>query len=114
MPTFLEQHNPRKAVIQVPEIDRGNTALVVQVAVDVKRLVGLDLHLAHPLPGDGALAGTLVSASADAADAGLVKWRVELVAPWRAVAVAVAVVVAQEVVAAGLLAALDHERLVDR
>lgn len=111
--TFLNQHHARKAIVQVPEIDAAHTALVVQLPVNVKGLIGLDLHLAHPLVGDRALAGALAAAGPDAAHAALVQRRVELVAPWRAVAVAVAVVVAEEVVAARLLAALDGEGLVD-
>jgi hypothetical protein len=113
--TLLQQHNARKPVVQVPQKHRRHAALVVQIPVDVKGLVGLDLHLAHALAGHGALPGALIAAAGpDAAGAGLVQRRVELVAPRRAVAVAVAVVVAQQVVAPRLLAAADRERLVDR
>jgi hypothetical protein len=113
--TLLQQHNAREPVVQVPQKHRRHAALVVQIPVDVKGLVGLDLHLAHALAGHGALPGALIAAAGpDAAGAGLVQRRVELVAPRRAVAVAVAVVVAQQVVAPRLLAAADRERLVDR
>lgn len=115
--TLLQQHNTCKPVIQVPEIHAADAALVVQFAVHVKRLVGLDLHLAHALARNRPLSGPFAAARADAARAaaaGLVERRVKLVGPRRAVAVAVAVVVAQQVVAARLLAALDRQRLVDR
>lgn len=114
--TLLEQHHTSKPIIQIPKVDRRHAALVVQFAVDVKRLVGLDLHFADALPGHGTLTGPLVSAAAAhaAQAAALVQRRVKLVAPWRAVAVAVAVVVAQQVVAPRLLAAPHRQRLVDR
>lgn len=111
--TLLHQDHASKAVIQVPQIDTAHASLVVQFSVNVKRLVGLDFHLAHPLVRNGPLAGTVVAPGADAADAALVQRRVKLVAPWRAVAVAVAVVVAEEIVAAGLPTPLDGEGLVD-
>lgn len=111
--TLLQQHNARKSIVQVPEVHRRHTALVVQLAVDVERLVGLDLHLAHPLAGDSALARTFTAACTHPAGTALVQRGVELVAPRRAVRVAVAVVVTEEVVTARLLAALDREGLVD-
>lgn len=111
--TLLHQYHTSKAVIQVPQIDTAHTSLVVQLSVDVKRLIGFDLHLSHPLVGDGPFASTVVASRADAADAALVQRRVKLVAPWGAVAVAVTVVVAEEVVTAGLPTPLDGEGLVD-
>jgi hypothetical protein len=110
--TFLQQHNPRKAIVQVPEVHRRHTALVVQLSVDIKRLIGLDLHLAHPLTGNSALTRTFTATRTYTASAALVQRGIKLVAPWRAVRVAVAVVVAEEVVATRLLAALYCERLV--
>ena len=105
--TLLQQHNTGEAIIQVPEVDAAHSALIIQLAVDVESLVGLDLHAAHTLAGQG-------TASIGALGGGaLGQRRVELVGPRRAVAVAVAVVIAQEVVAAGLLAAADGEGLVD-
>lgn len=60
-----------------------------QFPVDIKGFVCANFHLANAV----------------AADFGVFDGRVELVAPWAAVAVAIAVVVAQQVIAAGLLAA---------
>lgn len=111
--TFLDQHDAGESVIQVPQVHAAHAPLVVQLPIDVKGLVGLDLHLADSLIGDGAFTSTLAASRADTAHAALVQRRVELVAPWRAVAVAVAVVVAEEVVSAGLPAPLDGEGLVD-
>ena len=114
--TLFEKDNAGKAIVQVPEVHAADAALVVQLAVHVKRLVGPNLHLAHALARNRPFARSLAPARADAARAarGLVQRRVELVGPRRAVAVAVAVVVAEEVVAARLPAALDRQRLVDR
>lgn len=116
--TLLQEHDARKAVIQVPKVHAAHAALVVQVPVHIEGLVGLDLHLADPLAGDGALTRAVITGTArgrgHAARAALVERRVEFVAPWRAIAVAVAVVVAEEEVAARLGAAADAERLVDR
>lgn len=67
-----------------------------QFPVDIKSLISAHLHLAHAI----------------AADLGVLDRRVEFVAPWAAVAVSVAVVVAQQVVTAGFLAAAHFERLV--
>lgn len=112
--TLLQQNNPCKPVVQIPQIHRRHAAFIVQVPVDIKRLVGFHLHFAHALARDGAFPGALITAACpDAAGAGLVQRRVELVAPRRAVTVAVAVVVAQQVVAPRLLAAADSQRLVD-
>jgi hypothetical protein len=112
--TLLQQHHPGKPIVQIPQIHRRHPALIIQIPIHIKRLIRLNLHLAHPLPGDGPLPSALVTAPrAHTADAGLVQRRVELVAPGRAVAVAVAVVVAQQVVAPRLLAAADGEGLVD-
>lgn len=113
--TLLEQHDAGEAVVEVPEVDAAHAALVVELAVDVKGLVGLDLDGPDALAGDGALAGALAAAAGpDAAGAALVERRVEAVGPRGAVAVAVAVVVAQQVVAPRVLAAPQLQRLVDR
>jgi hypothetical protein len=112
--TLLQQDDAGEPIIEVPEVDTAHAPLVVQLPVDVKGLVGLDLHPAHPLAGDGALAGPLALAgAAHASRPRLVQGRVELVGPGRPVAVAVAVVVAEEELAARVLAALDREGLVD-
>lgn len=113
--TFLQQHHAREPIVQVPKVDAAHAALVVQVTVNVKGLVGLDLYFAHALARDSPLARTLAAPNADAAGSrtALVQRGVELVGPRRAVAVAVAVVVAEQVVAARLLAPPDRQRLVD-
>jgi hypothetical protein len=111
--TLLQQHNPRKPVVQIPKVHARYSALVVQLPVHIKRLVRAHLHLPYPLPRHGALARTFIPAGAHAAETAFIERRVELVGPRRAVAIAVAVVVAYEVVAAGLLAATDFEGLVD-
>ncbi len=114
--TLLEQHHASKPIVQIPQVHRRHAPLIVQIPVHIKRLIRLDLHLPHPLPGHSPLPSALIrAASAHTAQAaGLVQRRVELVAPGRAVAVTVAVVVAQQVVSARLLAAADGEGLVDR
>lgn len=95
--TLLQKNNTRKPIIQVPEIHAPHPALIVQLAVHIKRLVCRDLELPHALAGNRPV----------------VQRRIEFIAPWRAIAVAVAVVVAEEVVAVGFGAAADLERLVD-
>lgn len=70
-----------------------------QLPVDVKSLVGLELHLPHALAGHDALA--------------VLQRRLELVAPRTPPAVAIAIVVAAQEVALGLAAALHGERHVD-
>jgi len=68
----------------------------LQFPVDIKTLAHAHLHLPHPI------AGVLC----------ILDWWIELVAPRTAVAVSVAVVVAEQIVAAGLFAAPYFERLV--
>lgn len=111
--TLLQQHNSCEAVVKVPEVHAAHAALVVELPVDIERLVGSDLHGPHPLAWHGTLAGALAQAASGAADAALVEGRVELVGPRRAVRVAIAIVVAEEVLAVGLAAALGGEGLVD-
>lgn len=105
--TLLQQHNASKPIIQIPKIDGADAALVVQLPVDIEGLVGADLHAAD-------LLGGRVRGAAAAAAAAARERRVELVAPRRPVAVAVAVVVAEEVLAPRLPAPAHGERLVDR
>jgi hypothetical protein len=111
--TLLQQHHPREPIIQIPKIHTRHTPLVVQLPIHIERLVRANLHLPHPLTRHRALACTLVTPRTDTAQPTLIERRVELVRPRAAVAVAVTVVVAYEVVAAGLLAAADLEGLVD-
>lgn len=94
--TFLQQDNPRESVIQIPEVDAAHPALVVQLAVYIEGLVGRNLQLPHPLTRNGAI----------------LEGRVELIAPRGPVAVAIPVVVAEQVVAAGFGASPDLEGLV--
>lgn len=120
--TLLQQHHPSKPIVQIPEIHRADASLIIQLPINIKRLIGLDFHLPHPLAGHDAprrtttsftvAAITTVSAATPLPVAALER-RIELVAPWRAVAVAVAVVVAQKIVAPGLLAPLNGQGLVD-
>jgi hypothetical protein len=111
--TLLEQNHTCEAVVQVPKVNAAHAALVVQLPVHVKRLVRANLHLAHPLARYGPLARALAAAGTDPAGTALVQRGVELVGPRGPVAVAVAVVVAEEVFSAGLLAPLHGEGLVD-
>lgn len=111
--TFLQQHDACKSIIEVPQIYRRHAALVVQLAVDIEGLIGLDLHLSDPLTWYGTLARTVIAAGANAARAALVQGWVKLVRPWRAVRIAVSVVVAEEVVSARLLASLNNQGLID-
>lgn len=111
--TFLQQHDTSEPIVKVPEIHAAHAPLVVQIAINIEGVIGPDLHLADTLARDCALASALAASRAYAAGAALIEWGVKLVGPRRAVAVAIAVVVAQEVVAAGLLAAADGEGLVD-
>lgn len=53
--TFFQQHNPREPIIQIPKVDTTNSALIVKFAVDVKRLIGRNLQLPHPLARDRAI-----------------------------------------------------------
>ena len=84
MVTTVMNEHPRKIHIQFP--------------INIKSLISPNLHPPHPLR----------------ADFRVLDRRVELVAPRAAVAVTVAVVVAQQVVAPRLLAPADFERLVYR
>jgi hypothetical protein len=84
--TFFEQHNTRKSVVKVPEVNAANTPLVVQLAVYIERLVRGYLHLPQ-----------LLARISRIRQRGRV-----LVAPWRPVAVAVAVVVAEKILALSL------------
>lgn len=85
------------SIIQIPKIHTAHPSLVVQLTVNIKRLIGSDLEFPHPLTRHRAI---------------FERW-VEFIAPGGTVAVAVAVVVAEEVVAAGLCAAADFQRLID-
>lgn len=64
--TLLQQNHTGKSVVQIPEVHAANTALVVELAVYVKGLVGRDFELAHPLTGHRSV----------------LERRVKLVAPW--------------------------------
>ena len=79
--TFLQQHDPGKAVIQIPKVDARNPALVVELAVDVECRVCRNLHLPQAL----------------GRECGVRQRGRVLIAPWRAIRVAVAVVVTQEI-----------------
>lgn len=95
--TLLQAHHPCEPILEVPQIHRAHTPLIVQLPIHIKRLIRRDLHLPDALPR---LLGVR--------ERGL-----ELAGPRRPVGVAIAVVVAEEVVAAGGGAALEGEGLVD-
>lgn len=95
--TLLQKDNTRKPIIQIPEVNTPNTALIVQITVDIKRLVGRNLELPHPLTGHGSI----------------IKRRIKFIAPGRSVAVTVSVVVAEQVVALGLRTTANLQGLVD-
>lgn len=95
--TLLQKNNPGKPIVQVPEINTPNTTLIIQLSVYIEGLIRCNLKLPHALTGNRSI----------------IEWWVEFIAPGGAVAIAVAIVVAEEVVAAGLWTAADFERLVD-
>jgi hypothetical protein len=64
--TLLKENNAGKSIVQIPKVNASDSALVVQLAVNIKGLVRCDLELAHLLAGNGAV----------------LQWGVELVAPW--------------------------------
>lgn len=107
--TFLQQHNPRKPIIQVPEVHRAKPPLIIQLAIHIKRLIRSNLHLPHPVTRHRARSGPLINTTLTA----LLERRLKLPRPWRPVAVAIAVVVADQVVALSLAAPARAERLVD-
>jgi hypothetical protein len=111
--TLLHQDHPSKAIVRVPEVNRRDAALVIQLAVDIKRLIGLDLQLADAFTRNGTLASTLTTTCANTARTTFVKRGIKLVAPWRTVRITVAIVVADQIVAAGFLASFDGKWLVD-
>lgn len=90
-PTFLQEDNARKPIIQIPEVNAAHAALIVQLPIHIEGLVGRNLELPHPLAGNRAI----------------LQWRIKLIAPGRAVAVPVPVVIAEQVIAVGLRAAAD-------
>ena len=112
-PTFLKKDNTCKSIVEIPKVNTAHAAFVIQIAIDIEGLVRLNFHLANTLAWDCTLACAFVSTSANATRASLIQGRVKLVGPWRAVAVAIAIVVAKEVVSASLLAAAHGKGLVD-
>lgn len=121
--TLLQQDHARKPVFQVPEVDARHAALVVpvtercrvssphlllpsflagrdsQLPVNVHTLVRAYLHLPDPVAGLRPVV--------------IIQRRLKLIAPWAPPAVAVAVVVAKEVVATRRAATPRLEGLVD-
>ena len=53
--TSLDQNNPGKPVIQIPEVGGRHAAFKVQLSVGLKRLVCLDLQRAHAVRRNGAI-----------------------------------------------------------
>jgi hypothetical protein len=94
--TFLQQDNPGKSIIQIPEVDAAHPALIVQLAIYIKGLIGRNLQFSHSLTRNGAI----------------LQGRIEFIAPRRSVTVPVSVVVTEQVVTIGFRASADLERLV--
>ena len=94
---FLDEYDAGEAVLVVPEVDGRDAALEVHLAVLLEGRVGLDLEAAQAVRGLDAL----------------VERRLVHVAPRRAIRVAVAVIVAQQVVLADEFVARHLERLID-
>jgi hypothetical protein len=111
--TFLQQHHAGKAIVEIPKIHTADPALVVQLPIHVEGFVRAHLHLPHSLARHGALTSALIAIGANTALGWVVERGLELPGPGRAVGVAVAVVVAEQVVTAGIAAAPDRQRLVD-
>jgi hypothetical protein len=112
--TLLQQHNPRKPIIQIPKINTAHTPFIIQLPINIKRIIRTNLHLPQLITRNSALSSPLIiPLIIDAPDALSAQRRFKLAGPGRPVAVAVAVVVAQQIVAAGLAAAGDCEGLVD-
>ena len=53
--TLLDENNACKAVVQVPEINARDTALVIELAISVEGLVCLDFQLAEAWRWRGAI-----------------------------------------------------------
>lgn len=95
--TFLQQYDSSESIVQVPEVGAPYSAFVIQLSIYIKPFVCSFLKLPHTLTRHGAI----------------VDRRVELIAPRRAVAVAVSVVVTKEIISPGFLASADLEGLID-
>lgn len=94
-PTFLQQNDPRKPIIQIPKVHTAYTPLIIQLPINIKRLIRPNLHLSHPLTRHSALPGPLIiPLLVHTTDARTTQRRLELAGPGRPVAVSVAVVVA--------------------
>mmetsp|Transcript_31328 Transcript_31328/g.48900 ORF Transcript_31328/g.48900 Transcript_31328/m.48900 type:complete len:229 (-) Transcript_31328:11-697(-) len=94
---LLDENNSGEAIIQIPGVDRGDTTFIVQVTVDVKHLVGLDLKLPQTVRGDSTIT----------------KRGVVLVGPRRTVRVTITVVITQQVITVGSLVSGNLERLIN-
>ena len=94
---LLEEDAGGKAVVEVPAVDGGDAALVVELSVGVEDVVHLDLLLAKVVRGDAPVG----------------KRGVVLVGPGGAVGVGVSVVVAEEVVTLRGGVVGDLKRLID-
>lgn len=95
--TLLQQDHTCEPIVQVPEVHTADAALIIELTVNIERLVRSHFKLAHTLTGHSAV----------------LQGRVEFIAPWRTVAVPVTVVVTEQIVAAGLRAAADLQGLVN-
>jgi hypothetical protein len=112
-PTFLQQDDSSKSIIQVPEVHARDTTLVIQLSIHVKCLICSNFHLSHPLARNSPLASAfIVAILIYASRASSALRRLELAGPRRAVAVAVPIVVAEQVIASSLAAARNCQRLI--
>lgn len=96
-PTLLQENDARKPIIQIPEVDTSNTTLVVEFPVNIEGFVRRNLQPSHSFTWYCAI---------------IERW-VEFIAPGRSVAVAITIVITEEVIPLCLGAATDLERLVD-
>lgn len=53
--TLLQENNAGKSIIQVPKVDTSDSALVVQLAVNIKGFVRRNLELANLLTGNSSI-----------------------------------------------------------
>lgn len=112
--TFLQKHNTSEPIVQVPEIHTANTTLVIQLSVNIEGFIRSDLHLPNSLARYCALACALiVPLIIYTSDPSASKRGLEFARPGRAVAISITVIIAEEIISAGLSASRDSEGLID-
>jgi hypothetical protein len=95
--TFLQQHNSCEAIVQIPEIRAPKTTLIVESSVHIECFICRNLKFSDSLTGHRAV----------------VNGRIEVIGPRGSIAVAISVVIAQQIVPPRFCAPSDIERLVD-